>query len=206
LAMFHSDPHAGNLLYTHDGQLAILDWSLVGHLGEAERILMGQIVLAATMLDRRRIAALVEQLDERGSVDRIGLDAIAENSLRRVRHGQLPGWTWLMDLLDDATQNARLRVAPDLMLFRKSLHTLEGVIGELGADGFSIEQTLLFDFLCRFGGEWPHRWYAVPYSRLFSTRLSNLDLVHACLSWPLTVARFWQAEWRDWSHRLQFLT
>ena len=56
---------------------------------------------------------------------------------------QFPGLTWLVGLLDDATQTARLRVAADMMLFRKSLHTLEGVIGELGADGFSIEEALL---------------------------------------------------------------
>lgn len=205
-AMFHSDPHAGNLLYTGDGRLAILDWSLVGHLGERERIAIVQIVLAAAVLDGRRIVALLNQLDERRSVDPIALDGVVEDSLRRIRHGQLPGWTWLVRLLDEATQTARLRVAPDLMLFRKSLHTLEGVIGELGADGFDLEQTMLTDFLCRLGCEWPHRWYAAPSSRAFSTRLSNIDLVRTILSWPLAAARFWQAEWRDWARAFQFLT
>ncbi len=32
-APFHADPHAGNLLVTGEGRLAILDWSLVGTLG-----------------------------------------------------------------------------------------------------------------------------------------------------------------------------
>ena len=36
-ALFHADPHAGNLLVTRDGRLAILDWSLVGTLGTTER-------------------------------------------------------------------------------------------------------------------------------------------------------------------------
>ena len=188
-AMFHSDPHAGNLFYTGDGRLAILDWSLVGHLGEVERTVMGQIVLAAMMLDGRRIVVLLEQLDERRTADRIALERIIENSLRRVRHGQLPGLTWLVDLLDEATQTARLRVAPDLMLFRKSLHTLEGVIGELGADGFSIELTLLVEFVRHFSREWPRRWCARPDSRMFPTRLSNMDLMHSCLSWPLAAAQ-----------------
>jgi ubiquinone biosynthesis protein len=205
-AMFHSDPHAGNVFYTRDGRLAILDWSLVGHLGEVERIVLGQIVLAATVLDGKRIVALLEQLDERRSVDPLALEVVVDNWLRRIRHGQLPGWTWLVSLLDEATQTARLRVIPDLMLFRKSLHTLEGVIGELGADGFDLEQTLLTEFLCRLGCEWPQRWYAVPSSRLFSTRLSNVDLLRTILSWPLAAARFWQAEWRDWSSARQFLT
>jgi ubiquinone biosynthesis protein len=195
--MFHSDPHAGNLIYTRDGRLAILDWSLVGHLGEAERIAIAQLVLAAMMLQTERIVELLAQLDERRSVDRAALQQVAENSLRRIRRGQLPGITWLVALLDDATQTARLRVAPDLLLFRKSLHTLEGVINELGADGFDLEQSLLVEFVRHFGREWSARWCASPGSRSFATRLSNADLVHTWLSAPLAAARFWQAEWRE---------
>jgi ubiquinone biosynthesis protein len=196
-AMFHSDPHAGNLLYTHDGRLAILDWSLVGHLGEAERIAMGQIVLSAITLRGERIVALLEQLDERRSVNRVALKRVVECWLRRIRHGQLPGLTWLVGLLDEATQSARLRVGPDMMLFRKSLHTLEGVIGELGADEFSIEGSLLAEFVRHFGCEWPARWFTEPNSRRFATRLSNADLVETLLATPWTAARFWKAEMLD---------
>ena len=196
-AMFHSDPHAGNLLYTHDGRLAILDWSLVGHLGEAERIAMGQIVLAAITLRSERIVAILEQLDERRSVDRAALENVVECWLRRIRHGQLPGLTWLVGLLDEATQTARLRVGADMMLFRKSLHTLEGVIGELGAEDFSIENSLLAEFARHFGCEWPERWFTTPNSRRFATRLSNADLVETLLATPLAAARFWQAELLD---------
>jgi ubiquinone biosynthesis protein len=56
-AMFHSDPHAGNLLYTRDGRLAILDWSLIGHLCESDKIALGQILLSAITLDTSRIEA-----------------------------------------------------------------------------------------------------------------------------------------------------
>jgi ubiquinone biosynthesis protein len=196
-AMFHSDPHAGNLLYTHDGRLAILDWSLVGHLGEAERIAMGQIVLAAITLRSERIVTLLEELDERRSVDHAALQGVVECWLRRIRRGQLPGLTWLVGLLDEATQTARLRVGADMMLFRKSLHTLEGVIGELGADDFSIEGSMLTEFVRHFGCEWPERWFSTPDSRRFATRLSNADLVETVLATPLTAARFWQAELRD---------
>ena len=201
-AMFHSDPHAGNLLYTHDGRLAILDWSLVGHLGESERVALGQIVLAAFTLRGDRLVSLLEQLDERRTVDRAALEVVVDNWLRRIRHGQFPGLAWLVGLLDDATHTARLRVGPEMMLFRKSLHTLEGVIGELGAEGFSIEASLLVEFVRHFGREWPRRWFSVANSRLFATRLSNADLVETLLSSPLTAARFWQAEWSDLSRSL----
>src|SRR5690242_6964794 len=49
-ALFHADPHAGNLFLTRDHRLALLDWSLVGSLGERERVTMVQIALGALML------------------------------------------------------------------------------------------------------------------------------------------------------------
>ena len=101
----------GNLLYTRDGRLAILDWSLVGHLGEAERIALGQIVLAAITLARRadRRRCWSNSTSGGRSIGR-RWPMSSSNWLRRIRHGQLPGLTWLVGLLDDATQTARLRV------------------------------------------------------------------------------------------------
>jgi ubiquinone biosynthesis protein len=54
-AIFHADPHAGNLFYTVDGRLAILDWSLAGYLDKTEREQTAQIVLGALNLDANRI-------------------------------------------------------------------------------------------------------------------------------------------------------
>jgi ubiquinone biosynthesis protein len=197
--MFHSDPHAGNLFYTHDGRLAILDWSLVGHLGEVERVAMGQLALAAVTFDAARIVAILESLSERRQANVTVLRQIADNWLRSVRRGHLPGLSWIIGLLDEAHRLARLRVGPDLMLLRKSLLTLEGVVGELGAAGFQMDEVLLAEFTRQFSREWPERWFSLPTSRSFATRLSNLDLASTILEMPLAAARFWQAEWWDWS-------
>src|SRR6266550_8808269 len=35
--LIHADPHAGNLVATHDGRLAVLDWSLAARLSKAHR-------------------------------------------------------------------------------------------------------------------------------------------------------------------------
>ena len=37
-ALFHGDPHAGNLIWTEEGRLGLLDWSLAGTLTKAERV------------------------------------------------------------------------------------------------------------------------------------------------------------------------
>jgi ubiquinone biosynthesis protein len=194
-AMFHSDPHAGNLFYTRDGRLAILDWSLIGHLSDAEQIALGQIVLSAITLDASRIVAVLTALDVQRRVNQPALRAVVDKWLSRIRRGQLPGLTWLVGMLDEATHSSRLRVGPDMMMFRKSLHTLEGVVRDLGAEIVEIEKTLINEFLFQFAKEWPVRWYSLPDSRAFATRLSNFDVAATLLNIPLAVTQFCQTLW-----------
>lgn len=190
-ALFHSDPHAGNLFETTDGRLAILDWSLVGRLCEPERLAVLQVLLGAVTLDGGRIVSVLRSLADPRRLDPPALRDVVERWVKRVRRGQFPGLAWLTGLLDDTTQRARLRVGADLMLFRKSLHTLDGVVGEVGGGSGQIDQVLQLEFLRHFMLEWPQRWFSLPTSRAFATRLSNLDLTRTMLSGPVTAARFW---------------
>jgi ubiquinone biosynthesis protein len=189
-ALFHGDPHAGNLFLTDEGRLAILDWSLVGTLGERSRVALAQVTLGALTLHPERVVASLEGLAERG-VDRPALGRVVDGWLGRVRRGQFPGFTWLMGLLDEAVQTARLRVGGELMLFRKALHTLEGVLADVGAQEGRVDEVLLGEFLRHLAAEWPLRWLAPPGSRAFATRLSNADLASLMLSLPWVVARLW---------------
>jgi ubiquinone biosynthesis protein len=190
-ALFHGDPHAGNLFLTEDGRLALLDWSLAGALGERERIAFVQVMLGAVTFDHQRIVAALAGLAEWGRIDRPALESTVRSWLGRIRRGRFPGFLWIMGLLDDAVQTARLRVAADLLLFRKSLFTLEGVLADVGAADDRIDTVLLGQFLGCLAAECPQRWLAPPTSRGFATRLSNMDLADAVLGWPWTVARFW---------------
>jgi ubiquinone biosynthesis protein len=190
-APFHADPHAGNLFLTDDHRLALLDWSLVGWLGDAERVAVVQLLLAATTLDAERIVAVLEGLAGPRPVDRPALESVVGAWLRRVRQGQFPGFAWLRGLLGEAVQSARLRVAADLLLFFKALHTLEGVVADVGAEGGRAAVVLLREFLRHFAGEWPRRWLAPPGSRAFATRLSNSDLAGWMLNLPWAATRFW---------------
>jgi ubiquinone biosynthesis protein len=189
-ATFHADPHAGNLFVTPDRRLAILDWSLTGTLGETERIAMTQLVLAGLSLNAKqaRSALLCLALDRR--VDELELERVVQESLRRVRLGEFPGFSWLMAMIDAAVLRARLRPTTDLILFRKALLTLEGVLADVSA-GFRVDDILPLIFLRKLAGEWPRRWMTPPLARTFGTRLSNHDLAGLLMQLPWTTARAW---------------
>ncbi len=190
-APFHGDPHAGNLFSARDRRLAILDWSLVGSLSEDERLLFVQIMLGAMALHAERILAGLSKLSKRRSGDLPALRSIVYKWIGRIRNGHLPGFTWLTGLLDDAVSNAGLRFGADLMLFRKALHMVEGVVTDMGAEKGLIDQVLLSEFVLHFCAEWPWRFLRPPDSHAFATRVSTADLAELVSSIPWRAIGFW---------------
>ena len=190
-SFFHADPHAGNLLYTDRGRLAVLDWSLVGRLGERERTAMVQILLAALLLDGRRITGILTHLDISGRVQRPVLEAVVHAWLNRIGAFRPPGFSWLTGMLDEAVQKAGLRLSGDLLLFRKTLHALEGVVADIGTAPDALDQVLLRRFMMQLAVEWPLRWLKSPFSRAYGTRLSSADLMGSALKLPAVVGRYW---------------
>ena len=203
-ALFHSDPHAGNLFLTDDGRLAILDWSLVGRLDASDRAAIVQIMLGAVTQDERRIVRVLQQIAEGESLDCSKLKLIVQAWLKKLRQGQFPGLAWLVGLLDEAVKDARLRLQPDLVMFRKSLYTLDGVVAEVGTLADIFDNVLCVEFVRHFLQEWPERWISLPNSREFSTRLSNFDVAEAILSFPSSLARFWIGKGLDLWDDCQF--
>ncbi|MBV8228867.1 MAG: AarF/ABC1/UbiB kinase family protein [Planctomycetaceae bacterium] len=196
-ALFHADPHAGNLLVTDDGRLGILDWSLAGTLGKREREAMGQVLQGALMLDARPILEALRSLSSR-AVAGPALEQVVAKHLRPVGRGHLPGFTWMMGLLDEAVQEARLRVGADLMMFRRVLLMLEGVLADVeGGGGPDLDAILIASFVRQLVGEWPGRALALPRSRAFGTHLSNADLMQLALTLPWTTARVGLDWWQE---------
>lgn len=190
-AIFHGDPHAGNLLLTTQGRLAILDWSLATTLGEDERRALVTLVIGALTFDRMRIGASLAVLAGREAIDPHALGPIVDEGLRQVRQGRLPGLLWMTALLDSVAQTARPRFGADLTLLRKNLHTLEGVVADIGAERRWIDAVLVGEFLAQFAREWPTRWIPGFYSRTYGTRLSNADLAELALRLPFAATRAW---------------
>nr|VFK10233.1 MAG: ubiquinone biosynthesis protein [Candidatus Kentron sp. LPFa]VFK28466.1 MAG: ubiquinone biosynthesis protein [Candidatus Kentron sp. LPFa] len=188
-AMFHADPHAGNLFITEAGRLAVLDWSLVGYLGKRERELLAQLVLGAMTFDISRIVRAIEGLAS-SRPDHALVWKIAERALRRLHPYKFPGFDWLLKLLDDAKLLAEVRFPRDLLLFRKSVLTLEGVVADICAN-CHIGKVLPISAIHEFLHELLDRSTCSPLSRSFGTHVSNLDLLGLYWSLPMGIGRRW---------------
>ena len=90
----------------------------------------------------------------------------------------------------------------NLMLFRKALLTLSGVVADITTAG-SLDRVMLNQGLRQFSNEWPSRMFADPTSRSYGTHVANVELMELVGSWPATVNAYWQGLWRDSLDNLQ---
>jgi ubiquinone biosynthesis protein len=192
-SLFHADPHAGNLLITDDGHVGILDWSLTGRLQKRQRIDLVQMLLGAFTLDVRWIETAVERLSQ-GRFNRPVLRSLLEHSLQELRDGISPGIHWLTRLLDQLTLEAGLRLDRNLLLFRKSLLTLDGVVSDLTANkeeptNALLDEAVIAGFVEQWMLEWPRRFLAPFEDRSFGTHVSAADVFRLMLSVPLGFVR-----------------
>jgi len=65
IGSFHADPHSGNILVTQDGRLALIDFGLVGRLGERLR---NQLTVFIVALANEHLELAAEVIGELGSV------------------------------------------------------------------------------------------------------------------------------------------
>jgi ubiquinone biosynthesis protein len=195
-ALFHADPHAGNLFATEDGRLALLDWSLVGRLDKDARVAMAGVMLAALRQDAADVATHILAAAVRGPAPEALAETVAR-SLAEIRCGRLPGPGWLVSLLDAVVARG-VHFPPDLMLFRKVLLTLRGVVSDIDP-ACSLDAVFLGAGVRTLMAEWPQRWMASPFSRAFGTHASNMDLMQAMGAAPLALMPTWCAAW-GWPH------
>jgi ubiquinone biosynthesis protein len=181
--LFHGDPHAGNLMATPDGRLAILDWSLAGRLTTDDRVQMAQILVGGLARDAARVAAAVAGLAGDGPCESLIRRPI-EVALANLRWYRPPRPGWAMALLDDLVR-AGVRFPPRLLLFRKAFLTVEGVLADPFPGG-SLEALLTAEALMQFAWAWPVRWLKPLDGRYYATHVSSADLLHLALrlSWP----------------------
>lgn len=136
-ALFHCDPHAGNLLYDcKSGELIILDWALTERVTREQRRRLGLLFVMAALRDPVGIRQQIEALSRRRrTIGRRQARIIREcvdRFIARLPLTRLPEAADTTDLLEDiAFKGVRLPAA--LIMLRKVLFTLDGIQHDLGA-------------------------------------------------------------------------
>src|SRR5262249_46455769 len=118
------------------------------------------------------------------------------SSLHKLGWGQFPGITWMTQLMDDLALRSGVQFSSNLLLFRKSLLTLEGVVADLNASDKQAAQTttdaiIMASFLNHWICELPCRFVTPFDERLPTTHLSTRDLMSVAFAGPTAIARWW---------------
>jgi ubiquinone biosynthesis protein len=127
---FHGDPHPGNLILTPQGNLALLDFGMVGYMSRGDIEALSRLFIAVVQRDGAAALRGLEALGVRYSTDVRGdlerdlrefLNKYSGLSVGEVTLGQA-----LSELISLA-RRYRLRVPPVFPLLTKALVTAEGL-------------------------------------------------------------------------------
>ena len=181
-AVFHGDPHAGNLLYDRrTGELTILDWALRERLGREERRHLALLFLMVSLRDpvgaANEIIALSRQ--KTGTAGRRAARESATEFLGQIPASTLPSAADAMRLLERVALKG-VRFPASLIMLSKVMFTLEGILGDIVGDdsgmGFAIARRVARHWLAnRSAFRSPLRtgdWLTLQCSALlYTTRL-----------------------------------
>jgi ubiquinone biosynthesis protein len=141
-AMFHADPHAGNLLYDkRTGELVILDWALTERVNAEERRHLAMLFLLTALRDPDGIFAQIQALS-RGGTRRKGAQVkiireCVESFIANLPLTRVPGAADALNLLEDIAMKG-VRLPAPLIMLRKVLFTLDGVQHDIGDPPVSL--------------------------------------------------------------------
>jgi ubiquinone biosynthesis protein len=145
-ALFHGDPHAGNILAvpgksSDDFGIALIDWTLAGHLTRNQRSHIMEMMVGIRTNDVKRICEAI----------RLVINGIGPKSNHARIKESVTGYIALKDHQSDPLKMAFDLMAEltmegvvfpsELILFRKAFFTLEGVLADI-SPGFSMAETM----------------------------------------------------------------
>ncbi len=151
-AMFHADPHAGNLLYDErTGELILLDWALTERLSRAQR---RHLAILALMIGLRDPVGVCRQIHALSGVrrnprqERIIRECVTR-FIDQLPFTHLPGVVDALRLLDRIVLDG-IRFPASLLMLRKVLFTLDGILHDIGAPDVLMERVLAHDLMQRW--------------------------------------------------------
>ena len=136
-AIFHGDPHAGNVFHvtahgTDPYRIALIDWGLMGSFDRNQRKDLAQLLLGLYLNDGKRLRNHVWVLIEGGlpssQTARHRINAIVDSSLRS--RSTRDSFDVLQSLITELAKEGH-KIPFDLALFIKSQLTIAGILSEL---------------------------------------------------------------------------
>lgn len=143
---FHGDLHAGNLFILPENKIGLVDFGVVGRLSVKLRDVIANILVALSQEDYEGLATEFAEIStHKGYID---IDNLARElrdlispyyglTFKNINTGRI-----LMDAAVVAARN-KVYVPPELMLFFKSVITVEGMGRQIVEDFDLLEQTLV---------------------------------------------------------------
>jgi ubiquinone biosynthesis protein len=197
-AVFHGDPHAGNLLYDRaTKKLVILDWALQERLGREQRRHLALLFLMASLRDpigmRHEIVALSQRPLRKGSDEERIVQESVTTFLDTLSPTRFASAADSMRLLETVAMQG-VKFPGSLIILSKVMFTLEGVLGDIvGADtdvGFTVARDVTLHWLrhlAEFRSPLQKRdWFTLQCSALlFLSRLG--------IRWQQTMLDRWLA-------------
>jgi ubiquinone biosynthesis protein len=178
-AMFHADPHAGNLLYDRkSGELSILDWALTERVSREERRHLAIFFLFTALRDPQGIFNQIQALS-RGGMRRKRLQAkivrdCINQFIEQLPVTRIPGTKDALDLLESIAFKG-VRLPAPLIMLRKVLLTLDGVLYDMGDPDVSMMAVIARHATVQWLTSWKSigspllvkDWLSVQFSSLF---------------------------------------
>ena len=145
-AVFHGDPHAGNLLYNNrTSELIIIDWALRERLTREQRRHLALLFLMVSLRDpvgtSREVMALSQQKIRAGSRQASAVQQAVSACLDAMPVKYFPGGADAMQLLEQVAVKG-VKFPGALVMLSKVLFTLNGILGDVGGNGGSMGLTI----------------------------------------------------------------
>jgi len=178
-SLFHADPHAGNVLYSNQtGTLTLLDWALTAHIDEQQRRQLALLFIMTALRDPDGVCAAIEALSPGAGKRNTSRTRIIRQQVRQFFADQpllrLPQAVDVMDLLERIAWQG-VRLPSNLIMLRKVVFTLDGIVHELAGTDASMEMVIARQLLRQWlkspiNVGWPlsaRDWVAVSWSAIF---------------------------------------
>ena len=138
-AIFHGDPHAGNLLYNNrTGELTIIDWALRERLSRDQRRHLALLFLMVTLRDPvgtcNEVLALSQQHIRSTSPRGQMVGEFVTHFIEELPVVRLPSGVDAMLLLERLAMKG-VKFPGPLIMLSKVMFTLDGILGDIGGSG-----------------------------------------------------------------------